>query len=381
MSLFSKTESYLGVDIGAHGIKLVELRRTKGRPQLWTYGIDDESLDIHLQADAEKTAADLVLEDNPALTKQIKKKKENEPLEFSDPRVDRYADLLKQLLKAAKVSTKRATASLPVSYIFHAIVTLPKVDDKEIEHMVMAELKKMLSRPIEEMQVVFQKIPESENDKQKKYLRILVTAAPRALVKFYSSIFSRAGLELQELETEAFAIERSLVGRDNATSMVVDMGAERTNFFIIDQSLPLTHRSINIGGDLIDKILLANLGLEKKEQAQQVKHDLEHLSGSLKAEIFEPVLEPIIKEIEYGFDLYLNQSGNVGKRPEKIVLTGGCAVIPFIKEHIAAKFPMKVFVGDPWARVVYQDGLKSTLAEVGPRMSVAIGLALRNIVK
>lgn len=381
MSIFSKSESYLGVDIGAHGIKLVELKKTKGRPQLWTYGIVDEPLDIHLQADAEKTAADLLLEDKPILARQMKKKKGDEPLEFADPRIDRYADLLKQLLKAAKVSTRRATASLPVSYIFHAIVTLPKVDEKEIEHMVMAELKKMLSRPLEEMQVVWQKVPENEHDKQKKYLRILATAAPRELVRFYSAIFNKAGLELQELETEAFAIERSLVGRDSATAMVVDIGAERTNFFIIDQSLPLTHRSINVGGDIIDKILMANLGLENKEQAQQVKFDLEYLKNGIKAEIFEPVMEPIIKEIEYGFDLYLNQSGNIGKHPEKIVLTGGCSVIPFVREQIAAKFPMKVFVGDPWARTVYQDSLKSTLDQVGPRMAVSIGLALRNIVK
>jgi type IV pilus assembly protein PilM len=359
----------------------VELRKTKGRPQLWTYGIDDESLDIHLQAEAEKTAADLLLEDKPELAKQVKKKKENELLDFADPRVDRYADLLKQLLKQAKITTRRATASLPVSYIFHAIVTLPKVDDKEIEHMVMAELKKMVQRPLEEMQVVWQKVPESENDKQKKYLRILVTAAPRALVKFYSSIFSRAGLELQELETEAFAIERSLVGRDSATAMVVDIGAERTNFFIIDQSLPLTHRSINVGGDLLDKILQANLGLGSREQAQQIKYSLEHIKNGLNSDAFEPVIEPIIKEIKYGFDLYLNQSGNVGKHPEKIVLTGGCSVIPFFKERISQEFPLKVFVGDPWARVVYPDSLKKTLDIIGPRMSVAIGLALRNIVK
>ena len=41
-------------------------------------------------------------------------------------------------------------------------------------------------------------------------------------------------------------------------------------------------------------------------------------------------------------------------------------------------FPLRVFVGDPWARVIYQDGLKSILGEIGPRMAVSIGLGLRN---
>ena len=35
---------------------------------------------------------------------------------------------------------------------------------------------------------------------------------------------------------------------------------------------------------------------------------------------------------------------------------------------------MKVFVGDPWARVVYQQGLKGILNDLGPRMGVSIGL-------
>lgn len=49
MSLFggNKIDSYIGVDIGAEGIKLVELRATKGRPQLWTYGITEEVITIH----------------------------------------------------------------------------------------------------------------------------------------------------------------------------------------------------------------------------------------------------------------------------------------------------------------------------------------------
>ena len=39
MSLFRKKDSYVGVDIGANGMKLVELHKAKGRAQLWTYGI------------------------------------------------------------------------------------------------------------------------------------------------------------------------------------------------------------------------------------------------------------------------------------------------------------------------------------------------------
>lgn len=374
MSLFKKHESYLGVDIGAGGIKLVELRRAKGRPQLWTYGIAEEELDIHLPR-PDRTPEELRFAEN-----LNKKKKLAELPSLEDPRIDKYAELLRALLKKARVTTKNTTASLPVSHVFHAVVNLPYVEDKEIEHIIKAQIAKMLPRPLEEMQVAHQKVPDLQVKKgeKPKYIKVLATAAPKILVSFYSQIFSQAGLELTELETEAFALERSLVGNDQATVMVVDIGAERTNFFIIDQGLPLTHRSIDIAGQAIDNILMNVLNIGKDE-VTQVKMDLSQIREKMSAVVFRPVLDPIIKEIDYGFGLFLSQTGNQGKKPEKIILTGGSAVLPFIAEEIKAKFPMKVFVGNPWARVIHQEGLRPVLDKVGPRMAVAIGLALRNL--
>jgi len=157
--------------------------------------------------------------------------------------------------------------------------------------------------------------------------------------------------------------------------MVIDIGAERTNFFIIDQSLPLTHRSISTGGRMVDMILSRTLGLPE-EEIGQVKKDLSRLP-KLDASLFSSIVDPIVKEIEYSFDLFVKQSGNESKRTEKIILTGGSSTLPFIKEEISRHFPLRVFVGDPWARLVYQDGLRPVLDSLGPRMAVSIGLALR----
>ena len=59
---------------------------------------------------------------------------------------------------------------------------------------------------------------------------------------------------------------------------------------------------------------------------------------------------------------------------------GGSALFPFLVDELSEKFKMKCYVGDPWGRVVYQESLKPILNSIGPRMSVAIGLALRNVV-
>ena len=42
-----KPKSFLGVDIGAGGVKIVELKVEKNRPVLFTYGYTSESQNIH----------------------------------------------------------------------------------------------------------------------------------------------------------------------------------------------------------------------------------------------------------------------------------------------------------------------------------------------
>ncbi|MFA6427480.1 MAG: pilus assembly protein PilM [Candidatus Magasanikbacteria bacterium] len=383
MGFFSKTESYLGIDIGANGIKVVELRKNKGRPQLWTYGIVDKAMDVHVHASQEKTVEQLLREKEAKRGVVIESNDDKkdptslQELVLQDKRIAEYAELLKILMQKARIQSRRVTSSLPVSYVFHAILNLPAVDEKQLDGIIKAEIAKMIPRPIEEMQVVHQKVSPIDPDKKAKYSTYLVTAAPKVLVAFYTAIFQKAGLQLEELETEAFALARSLVGKDSTVSMVVDVGAERTNFFIIDGGVPMTHRSLQLGGNNIDAILSQSFGVEI-DQVKQIKNDMSLQGMNTREDLFLPILDPMAKEIQYSFDLYLRQSGNEQKRPEKIILTGGGGLFPPIQSYIQKQFPLRVFIGDPWARVIYQDGLKPILDELGPRMSVCIGLGLRH---
>jgi type IV pilus assembly protein PilM len=256
------------------------------------------------------------------------------------------------------------------------------MDKKEFDAVLKAEVKKLMPYSIDEMALDYQVINNG-----KKNQRVIVNAASKKLVTFYTQVFTKAGLILEALEPESIALARSLVGRDSAVTMLIDMGAERTNFFIIDQGAPITHHSLNIGGNKIDTILQNALGLSL-EEIEQIKNDLFRYTNATKTSLdkdkfltlINPILDPLVKQIEYGFDVYLHQSGNEEKKPEKIILTGGSAMLPYLAQFLSDKFKMRCFLGDPWARVICQEKLKPVLNEIGPRMSVAIGLAMRKIV-
>ena len=378
MGVFQNQEAYLGVDLGAHGIKVVELKKVKNRPHIWTYGLLNKKLDVHAPQRKHKKAVKYFDYEQKDTNQEDEKGVDKV---FQDERVEVYASLLKKVLKDARVTANRATASLPVSEIFHTLITLPKVDKKDLKHHVHAKVKKLLPLPIDEMQIVFQIFPDPEE--KRDYLQILVTAAPKSLVILYSKIFQKAGIILDELETEAFALERALVGRDSATSLVIDMGSERSNFFVIKNSLPITHRSIKIGGNNFDAHLAQVLGVSQ-DHAEQIKIDL--ASGTvdrrIESSLFSALLEPVVKEIQYSIDVYKSQvrDNSTDRGIEKIILTGGVAFFPPFMDYLKQKFPLTVFIGDPWARVVYQQGLKNVLDNLGPRMAVSVGLAMRNLV-
>jgi len=382
---WNKPKSVLGIDIGAGGVKVVELRPEKGRPVLFTYGYTSEKQNVHRlsQALREKSQSDILLQSNPSEQKKVGAV----PVDISDDEVNKYADMIKAVCRGAKTVSKMATVSLPVSAVFHVVVNLPPVKKEELTGILKAEVKKLIPVPIEDMVLDYQVLPAPPEAKARTYI---VNAVPRALMAFYTKIFSKAGLTLTALEPESSALARSLVGRETGVVMILDIGAEQTNFFIIEQGLPMTHKTIEMGGDKINKILKEVWQVTDGE-VEKMKMDLFNhlLSGAGKgavdrtrfAELFSTVIDPIIKEIEYGLEVYLRQSNNTGKMPEKVILSGGGSFLPYLPEIIADKFKLKCYVGDPWGRVVYQDGLRPVLNAVGPRLAVSIGLALRDMVK
>ena len=97
--------------------------------------------------------------------------------------------------------------------------------------------------------------------------------------------------------------------------------------------------------------------------------------------ILKETLEPIVHEIRYTIDLYKNHpvtpTGKGTGSLEKIILTGGAALLPGIVDYLSKELDIRVILGDPWAGVQYPSDLKPVLSSLGPKFSVAIGLALR----
>ncbi len=379
MSLFGSNESYLGIDIGNSALKVVELENVKGRPKLLTYGYLEQS--------------------NEILTSNTKEAK------------DKIISGLEHIQKESRTTSRNVVAALPSYTVFTSIIHLPEMPKKELVAAVQWEAKKFVPMPLEEMILDWKILEDTKVDstfsanaagqnaaqqqeapaqaegespkiktKGKKILKILLTAAPKDLVSRYLEIFKEAKMNLVSLETESFALERALIGNDKSPIMLIDVGAVATTISVVVDSVPLINRSIDIGGHTITKAIANSLNLDVA-RAEQFKKDfgLTEQAGAAAGQVpkrIEFMVSSIINEIKYVLNLYQSQGqGNI----EKIVLAGGSAWLPNITQYLSQVLGVKVFIGDPWARVMYPLEMKPVLQQLGSRLAVAVGLAMREI--
>lgn len=383
MGLFGRKKEevrgMIGLDIGANGMKLVELVQFERRLILSTYGhVSLKDQDINLQKEIDHA--------------------------------EKLGRALRALADKSKVQQKKVNISLPEHSVFHAITTIkiPKTANEDIQEAIEKKAKPLLPMKREDMvldSIVIDKhlLPKKLQNEQKKkndgvgediqkaikdfaeaekvdenqgYIRVLISGSPKKMVEDYVRMVKVAKLELSALETESFALIRSLVGNDKSRIMIVDIGHERTNITISQEGIPFLHRSISAGGHALTNAISRSIGVDY-DQASQIKSALKDSELEEMPKHIEDVLAPIVHEIKYSLDLYSGQDFHAHNSVEKVILTGGSAKLPFLQKMLEDKLAINVYAGDPWARILKPKAMISLLDSIGSEYAVSAGLAMK----
>jgi len=344
---FGGDNLFLGIDIGDSSLKMVELKKKNRKIYLSNYAFSENVSEVNFTK----------IDDINYLAKAIAKVRND-----------------------AGITSTKVTVSLPTFAVFSSIINLSNVDKKGIALAVNEEAKKVIPLPLEEMILDWKIIPD-ENGKtpSKGNMRVFLTGSPKKLVRKYIDVFKQAKLNLVSLETETFSLVRSLIGNDKTNIMIAEIGANSTDISIVRESIPVLNRSLAVCATTVTKVLAEKLGMTFA-QAEQFKFDLSvTLSTDSKEELPQllgKTLEPIVTEMQYMLDFFRSQnSGEI----EKIILSGGGAMLLNLADYFSKRLNIKVIIGDPWNRVNYAPELKPVLSEVGAKLAVAIGLAMREI--
>ncbi len=358
--------SFLGIDIGTTGIRIVQL------------GLQDGNIILENYASIE-TKDYLEILGNGGNLNNIK---------MSDSKI---AKDLENVIEKSGIMSKKVAMSIPISSAFSSIMVLPDISDGEISKAVDFEARQYIPIPINEVvfdwSVIGKEIHKEssnmvDNSKQVKKIKVLLVAIPKETTSKYMHIAETLGLKLIALETESFSLARSLAGKSGETSTIVDIGNKTTSVTIVEKGSVIgSHTILGAGGEEITKIISHGFNVDFN-RAENLKMDIGFSAdkGSEKkiSEVMLPIISIIISEIKKINESYFRTNK---KNVKKVVMTGGTAGLPGLIAHFSKELDTPVEIGNPWKDIIHDNSLNEALKENSPLFSVAVGLALRGFEK
>lgn len=349
-NLFSKdVRSVLGVDIGSSSIKVVQLRREKGRVILETYG----AIALGPYAGVEIGRATAL-------------------------GADKIGEALKDVLREANTTTPDAAISIPYSSSLVSILKLPRAVERQLSAVVPIEARKYIPVPINEVLLDWFVVSDSKKPAADGKIEVLLVAIHNDTIAKFRSIGTAAALSTAFFEIEIFSAVRAALEHGLAPVAVADLGAGTTKFYVVERGIIRESHIINHGSQ--DLTLAASRSLNiTVTQAEERKRkfglmggpELEDLKKSL-----ELTLSPLIAELSRTM-LSWEQRNN--QTLSALVLTGGGATLKGLKELMQTKITTDIRLADPFGKTAAPAFLEKILKEAGPEFAVAVGLALRRL--
>ncbi len=362
--LFSQPDnSVIGIDIGSSSLKIVQVKKERGRAILQTYG--ELGLGPYAKLSIGQIAAL-----NP----------------------EEYAKIVLDLLKEANISSNKGGLAIPLKLSLINVIDIPKVEEREQRNVIELEARKYIPVSISEVTLDYSVIPQlddsslefiesdderkAQEDELKKRQKVLLVAIHNQVLNNYSKIVQDSKLNIQFFEVEAFATARACLTGERAPVMIVDMGASSVKIYIIDNGILLSSHTINRGGQDISFSISKGLGIPF-DHAEHLKRSLGKTNVAEEEKIKELVSihqEYIVSELKTVLTVFQK---NRNETIAKIILTGGSSNLDGIVDKIQKSFSCEVQVSDPFSKLEAPVSLQETLKITGTTFATAIGLALR----
>lgn len=349
MSIFSKR--CLGIDIGAASIKVVELSGAGKKKKLENY----------IEFD--------LLPNNSAL-----RTFQGENLLLLSNEV---SNVLRAILKRAKVKEKKVALSIPDFSTFFTTLNLPPMSEAEIPQAVEFEARHQILLPLSEIRFDWQIIDKKELMPGLK-LKILLVAVPNNVLNTYEEMAGLADLKLKGMEAEVFGLMRSSIPKELSKKVIclVDIGWQSTTVSIVDNNILRISHSFDVSGSTLTKAMSSDLKISSGK-AEELKR--EYGLNPKRKDIFEALL-PQINSLTFKIEKVCGDyEASKNKKIDNIILSGGSAVLFGLKAYLESQLKKKVQITEPFAGISFPSVLEPRLKELSPSFAVAVGVALMGL--
>jgi len=347
--LFGRSKNLVGLDIGSSAIKLVELKESKGSFSLVKAGI--EPLSSEAIVDGAIMDASLVV------------------------------DTISKLNSSLGVKNINYGTSVSGHSVIVKKISLPAMSPEELAESIQWEAEQYIPFDINDVNLDYVLLDRTgEGDT----MDVLLVAVKKDKINDYTSVISQTGKTPMLVDVDAFALQNAFeanyeIEPDRVVALA-NVGASVTNVNILQGGSTIFWRDISIGGNQFTDAVQRELHLPR-EQAESLKKG--EPTGEYTLQSILPILNSVSEDVatELGKTLDFFAATSNTERVGKLYIAGGTARVYNIDHVLRDKFGFEVEILNPFKNVTYNESEFNPewIADVGPSMAVAVGLAIRKL--
>lgn len=291
---------------------------------------------------------------------------------------------LKELAKMACCQGRGVVASLSGQSVMIKKTPVAEMEEHEMREAIRDEAGKYF--PFDNMEEVnfdFQII--GENAHNPHLLDVVIVAAKKEVVESYVEVIERAGMKLLILDVDAFALEtmyeQNYDYEEGDIAALINVGASITCINVVKNGTSIFTRDFSLGGNAITEALQSRYGLSF-EEAERLK-----ISGprnvTSQEEFAQALLiaaEPVVLEIERSVN-YFHSTYEENEEIKEVLLSGGGVLVPGFVAEVSDRLRIPVELANPFQTIGVQKHLmgRGDFQQSVPRLAVVTGLALRRV--
>jgi type IV pilus assembly protein PilM len=304
-----KGRTRVGLDIGAHSLKIVELEDTGKGLSLKKAGYKEINLPTVSTSKTPESEKNAIVESINEIWHDLKIKNRQIYVVISEPSI----------------------------YLRH--ITIPYVSEAELSKAIKWQAEKYVPFPIDEAIVDFQ-IIGSDKRSPDDQMKIIIIAVKKDVINNYLSIFQTVKLNPTVIDVTPFALAKLVIRQtlidEKEVIPVIDIGKKTTSVSIVGHSGLQLVRMIDLAGQNFTQALTVHMGLSSAEAEEKKKDSA--VSDLLPA--LDSTLVELVSQVERSL-AYLEREGVV-KEIRRMYLAGGGSLIKELDAYLAAKLNLPV---------------------------------------
>lgn len=351
-SLFGRgPRELLGLDISSSAVKLLELSRRGDKFHVETYAVEP-------------------LPANAVVDKQI-----------TDPKP--VADSIMRAVSRSGSSTRQAAVAVSGASVITKMVQLPSnLSTFDMEEQILAQADMYIPYPIEEVNIDFDVIGESERSPGMS--DVVLAACRKEQVEQVCAAVEIAGLTPKVVDVESYALENACRflqhqmpgGGMSRTVALVDIGANTTSMLVLHDMRTVYTREQAFGGKLLTEEIMRQYGMSFEEAGKAKKFG--DLPQSYEREILPGFVADMGQQIDRSLQFFFAASSK-HSTVDQVILAGGSAHIPNVANVVQERVQVPTVIARPFAQMSISSRAKpSVLARDEAAMLISAGLASRS---